>query len=115
MIVASAPVEVFDEIDSTILEARRRAERGETGPLWLIAKRQTAGRGRRGRVWASLEGNLLATYLFAAREPPTQIGVLTDVAYTAPRTSNTPLVSSYQAASMWPSPLMAATGCSCLN
>ena len=76
MIDASAPVEVFDEIDSTILEARRRAERGETGPVWLIAKRQTAGRGRRGRAWASLDGNLLATYLFAAREPPTQIALL---------------------------------------
>ncbi|HRK63663.1 MAG TPA: biotin--[acetyl-CoA-carboxylase] ligase, partial [Terricaulis sp.] len=63
MIDGQAPVETFDEIDSTLLEARRRAERGERGPVWLIAKTQTAGRGRRGRAWASLEGNLLATYL----------------------------------------------------
>ena len=73
MIDASAPVEVFDEIDSTILEARRRAERGETGPVWLIARRQTAGRGRRGRAWASLEGNLLATYLFATDQAAAEI------------------------------------------
>src|SRR5262245_8049310 len=76
MIDAHAPVEVFDEIDSTILEARRRAERNEVGPVWLIARRQTAGRGRRGRTWASLDGNLLATYLCETREPPTQIALL---------------------------------------
>jgi BirA family biotin operon repressor/biotin-[acetyl-CoA-carboxylase] ligase len=64
MIDGQAPVEVFDEIDSTILEARRRAERGDISPVWLVAKRQTAGRGRRGRAWSSLDGNLLATLLF---------------------------------------------------
>lgn len=76
MIAAGAPAEVFNEIDSTVLEARRRAERGEVGPTWLIARRQTAGRGRRGRSWASLEGNLLATYLFATERLPGQIALL---------------------------------------
>lgn len=76
MIDGQAPVEVFDEIDSTVLEARRRAERGELGPVWLIAKRQTAGRGRRGRPWASFEGNLLATYLFTTDRPPSEIALL---------------------------------------
>lgn len=76
MIDGQAPVEVFDEIDSTLLEARRRADRGETGPVWLIAKRQTSGRGRRGRAWVSLEGNLFATYLFATTRPVTEIPLL---------------------------------------
>lgn len=76
MIDASAPVEVFDEIDSTILEARRRAERGDVGPVWLVARRQTAGRGRRGRSWSSLDGNLMATLLFATDAPATQIALL---------------------------------------
>lgn len=76
MIDGQAPVEVFDEIDSTILEARRRAERGELSPVWLIAKRQTAGRGRRGRAWSSLDGNLLATLLFKTDQPPQQIALL---------------------------------------
>ena len=52
-----------DEIDSTNEEARRLAARGETGPLWLTAARQTAGRGRRGRAWESPGGNLAATLL----------------------------------------------------
>ncbi len=76
MIDGQAPVEVFDEIDSTILEARRRAERNEISPVWLIAKSQTAGRGRRGRAWTSHSGNLMATLLFSTHQPPQQIALL---------------------------------------
>ena len=58
----------LDEIDSTNCEARRRAEAGdaEHGPLWITAVRQTAGRGRRGRVWQGGAGNLAATLLDSA-------------------------------------------------
>ena len=34
------PIVAFDEIDSTNAEARRRAEAGEGGPVWLTALRQ---------------------------------------------------------------------------
>ena len=64
------PVERFSRIDSTNLEARRRAEAGETGPLWLWADEQTAGRGRIGRNWQSPPGNLYATYLFSIAAGP---------------------------------------------
>lgn len=53
----------FEEIDSTNEEARRLARKGERGPLWLTATRQTAGRGRRGRNWETPYGNLAATLL----------------------------------------------------
>ena len=46
----------FDALDSTNAEARRRAEAGETGPLWITAREQTAGRGRRGHSWFSPPG-----------------------------------------------------------
>jgi BirA family biotin operon repressor/biotin-[acetyl-CoA-carboxylase] ligase len=59
----------YDEIDSTNAEAKRLAASGEAGPLWLIAARQTAGRGRRGRVWDSGEGNLAATLLLRPGKP----------------------------------------------
>jgi BirA family biotin operon repressor/biotin-[acetyl-CoA-carboxylase] ligase len=49
------------EVDSTNEEARRRAQAGEPGPLWITAVRQTQGRGRRGRVWTAPPGNLSAT------------------------------------------------------
>lgn len=53
----------FDVIDSTNTEAMRRASGGERGPLWVVAARQSAGRGREGRKWASDAGNLHATLL----------------------------------------------------
>lgn len=53
----------FDEVDSTMEEARRCAEAGEAGGLWLWAGQQKAGRGRRGRAWASAPGNLYCTLL----------------------------------------------------
>jgi BirA family biotin operon repressor/biotin-[acetyl-CoA-carboxylase] ligase len=60
------PIEVYDELDSTNAEARRRAEAGEVGPVWILARTQTAGRGRRGRDWSTDEGNLAATLLMTA-------------------------------------------------
>lgn len=63
MLPAGFGLAAFDEIDSTMDEARRRAQAGEAGPLWIWARRQSAGRGRRGRAWRSGEGNLLCTLL----------------------------------------------------
>jgi BirA family biotin operon repressor/biotin-[acetyl-CoA-carboxylase] ligase len=106
MIDAKAPVERFDEIDSTIVEARRRAERGEVGPVWLIAKRQTAGRGRRGRAWVSTEGNLFATYLFATREPPAQIALLGFVTGLAIAETVDALIGAGTATLKWPNDVL---------
>lgn len=73
----------FDEVDSTNAEALRRAADGERGPLWIMAHRQTRGRGRSGRVWHGGAGNLLATWLFAPGCPPAalhQLSLLTGIA-----------------------------------
>lgn len=63
------PIEAYDELDSTNAEARRRAEAGEAGPVWITARTQTAGRGRRGRSWSTDEGDLAATLLMATEVP----------------------------------------------
>ena len=52
--------------------ARRRAEAGEAGPLWITARRQTSGRGRRGRSWETGAGNLAATLLTTTDRPPAE-------------------------------------------
>lgn len=44
---------VFEEIDSTNTEARRRAEEGVKTPLLLVANSQSGGRGRLGRSFYS--------------------------------------------------------------
>jgi BirA family biotin operon repressor/biotin-[acetyl-CoA-carboxylase] ligase len=64
------PVLHFDRIDSTNAEARRLADAGERGPLWIWADEQTGGRGRMGRKWVSEPGNLYATFLFAIAQGP---------------------------------------------
>lgn len=46
----------FAELDSTNNEARRLAAEGAEEGTLVIAERQTAGRGRRGRVWHSPPG-----------------------------------------------------------
>jgi BirA family biotin operon repressor/biotin-[acetyl-CoA-carboxylase] ligase len=61
---------VLDAVDSTNAEALRRAGAGERGPLWIVASTQTAGRGRRGRAWASPSGNLHATLMLTDPAPP---------------------------------------------
>ena len=53
---------VFDTIDSTNSEARRRLET-TAGPCWILAHEQTAGIGRRGRIWSTQRGNFAATLL----------------------------------------------------
>ncbi|CAI8784245.1 DNA-binding transcriptional repressor/biotin-(acetyl-CoA-carboxylase) ligase BirA [Pseudomonas brassicacearum] len=47
------PVHIFDTIDSTNAEALRLIERGVAAPFMVLAERQVAGRGRRGRKWVS--------------------------------------------------------------
>jgi BirA family biotin operon repressor/biotin-[acetyl-CoA-carboxylase] ligase len=42
---------------------------GEHGPLWITAERQSAGRGRRGRKWSSVAGNLHASLLLTDPGP----------------------------------------------
>jgi BirA family biotin operon repressor/biotin-[acetyl-CoA-carboxylase] ligase len=56
---------------------------GEHGPLWVLADRQLAGRGRSGRAWASAPGNLFASLLVATDCPPAKAGQLSLVAGVA--------------------------------
>ncbi len=79
----AAPVLLLDQTDSTNAEARRRAEAGETGPLWIVARRQTEGRGRRGRPWESQDGNLFSTLLQLTRKSPAEAAQVTFVAALA--------------------------------
>ena len=67
---SSWPVFWHEAIDSTNDEARRRVENGLAGPCWIAAERQSAGRGRLGRSWASPSGNLFASAVLALSDGP---------------------------------------------
>lgn len=51
---------ILDEVDSTMAEASRQVG-SLTEPTWIMARRQTAARGRQGRGWDMAEGNFAAT------------------------------------------------------
>ena len=60
----------FPEIGSTNAEALGAARRGDDGRIWFVTGHQTAGRGRRGRAWATPPGNLAASLLMVDRFDP---------------------------------------------
>ncbi|RZI99956.1 MAG: biotin--[acetyl-CoA-carboxylase] ligase [Brevundimonas sp.] len=107
-VASAAPVLLLDQTDSTNAEARRRAEAGETGPLWIAARRQSAGRGRRGRAWDSDSGNLFATLLTTTRKAPAEAAQVTFIAALAVAD----LLDLYAPASLvtikWPNDVMLA-------
>jgi BirA family biotin operon repressor/biotin-[acetyl-CoA-carboxylase] ligase len=72
-----------DTIGSTNAEGLRLARTGERGPLWITARSQTAGRGRRGRLWVSEPGNLYASLVLADPAPPERFPELSFVAALA--------------------------------
>ena len=55
----------YDALGSTNAEALVLARAGERGPLWVSARSQSAGRGRRGSQWISPPGNLYASLLLS--------------------------------------------------
>jgi BirA family biotin operon repressor/biotin-[acetyl-CoA-carboxylase] ligase len=56
-------LEAHDSVGSTNALALDHARAGDAGKLWVVSKKQESGRGRRGRAWATPEGNLAATLL----------------------------------------------------
>jgi BirA family transcriptional regulator, biotin operon repressor / biotin---[acetyl-CoA-carboxylase] ligase len=75
--VRRVDVEVLTSIDSTNSELMRRAINGAPGGLCLVAESQSAGRGRRGRVWhAALGSSLTFSLLWRFECGAAQLGPL---------------------------------------
>jgi len=86
-------VRLVAETGSTNADLRALAVAGWPEGQWLRAERQTAGRGRLGRDWQSLAGNLHASTLIRLRpgDPPvTGLGLLLGVAVHAALSSLLP-------------------------
>ncbi|WP_037372021.1 biotin--[acetyl-CoA-carboxylase] ligase [Salipiger mucosus] len=73
---------VLPEVDSTMAEAGRLAGT-LAGPEWILALRQTAARGRRGRAWVTPDGNFSATLVMMPREAPGVVALRSFVASLA--------------------------------
>lgn len=97
----------LDETDSTNDEARRLVEAGERGPLWVVAARQTRGRGRLGRSWVSSAGNLHASLVvsgFGEAAIAPQLGFVAGVA--AMRAVRAAAGDAHDFALKWPNDLL---------
>jgi BirA family transcriptional regulator, biotin operon repressor / biotin---[acetyl-CoA-carboxylase] ligase len=82
-VAGGARLLALDTVGSTNAEALARARSGESGPLWITAACQTAGRGRRGRGFVSEQGNLFASLLLTDPSPPEHAAELSFVAAVA--------------------------------
>ena len=74
------PVDILwlAEIDSTNAEAERQLAGGRTTPFVVLARRQSLGRGRFGRVWHSEDdGNLYASFVFRPHLEPGRMTTFT--------------------------------------
>ncbi len=96
----------LDTVDSTNAEALRRAAAGERGPLWIVARQQTAGRGRRGFAWVSPPGNLYATLLLVDPAPPAAAPQLGFVAGVALHDAAAACVPDVQLRLKWPNDML---------
>lgn len=73
----------YDTVGSTNDEAKRLAHAGAEEGTLVWALEQTAGRGRRGRAWASPPGNLYASLILRPRCPVDQAAQLGFIAALA--------------------------------
>lgn len=73
---------ILEHVDSTNAEALRRVP-WLTGPMWILARRQIDGRGRRGRAWTDPPGNFAATLVQRIDEPPARLALRSFVAALA--------------------------------
>lgn len=73
---------ILDRVDSTNAEAFRLAP-SLKGPAWIMARKQEAGRGRRGRAWTDPPGNFAATLVLRPEGGPADAARLSFVAALA--------------------------------
>lgn len=70
-------------VESTNVTAMQKASEGTRDNLWVVSGEQTAGKGRRGRVWQTSEGNLAASIFLkipGATQNPELLGFVAAIA-----------------------------------
>ena len=94
---------LLETVDSTNAEAFRNAS---GAPLWVVAARQTAGKGRRAREWASPVGNFYGTCLLHLTDPPARVALRSFAAALALRDALAGFVGGAALALKWPNDVL---------
>ncbi|MEM8536601.1 MAG: biotin--[acetyl-CoA-carboxylase] ligase [Pseudomonadota bacterium] len=100
---------VLDSVDSTMAEAARRAALIDR-PTWIMARHQTAARGRRGRSWVVPPGNLNATLVFKPEATPAEAAKRSFLAANALYQALSIYVPAEKLALKWPNDVLLAGG-----
>jgi BirA family transcriptional regulator, biotin operon repressor / biotin---[acetyl-CoA-carboxylase] ligase len=101
----AGPIHIFDSLASTNAYALEQLN----GPAWVMARMQTAGRGRRARPWASPLGNLYATHLLHPTEAPATVALRSFAAALALHGAILE-TTGHQAALKWPNDVLVNGG-----
>lgn len=86
-------------------EAARRAPE-LTGPTWIMARRQTAAHGRRGRAWQSPPGNFAATLVLRPEGTPAEAALRSFSAAVALREALVPCLDDTRISLKWPNDVL---------
>jgi BirA family biotin operon repressor/biotin-[acetyl-CoA-carboxylase] ligase len=98
------------ELASTMDEARTQARDGAPDGTVVVARRQTRGRGRLGRDWASPEGNLYASILLRPGLPPARLSELGFIAALAVADTVDAMLPGRRARLKWPNDVLVDGG-----
>ena len=101
---------ILDDVDSTLSEAARVAG-SIAGPQWILAHRQTAARGRRGRAWEMPQGNFAATLVLPLTGSPAGAALRSFVAALALREALVAATGRSDAFALkWPNDVLLRSG-----
>ena len=97
---------VLQTVDSTMAEGARIAP-SLAGPEWVLAQEQTSGHGRRGRAWASPQGNFFASLVMRPDGPSATAALRSFVAALALREAFIAATGRAEALSLkWPNDVL---------
>jgi BirA family transcriptional regulator, biotin operon repressor / biotin---[acetyl-CoA-carboxylase] ligase len=96
----------LDETGSTNDDAAAAARGGAPEGTLIWARRQTRGRGRRGRAWVSLEGNLHLSIVLHPDVPPMRAGEIAFVAALAAADTCAGLALAADVRCKWPNDIL---------
>ena len=97
----------YDVLDSTNEEAKRLAGGGASHGAVIWAREQTAGKGRMGREWESLEGNLFVSVLLSPECELPECSQLSFVAAVAASDTLLPIIPNEgQVECKWPNDIL---------
>lgn len=99
----------LNTIDSTNEEAKRMLGSGYRSPtknFIVMAEKQTAGRGRKGRNWVSEKGNLYCTFVIEPSLSSSQCPLLSFVTLVALKKAIEPYINRGKISYKWPNDLL---------